>query len=83
MSMFEQEIQHPDPIVSETAVLLQQFTDQLHAGQMTEDEYKQLVGDLLDMQRIDQLTTDIWQKNEIAKAFQRLYQIVSTMVSFI
>lgn len=80
---FYQQMQHPDPVVGEAAALLQQFTDQLNAGELSEQEYQQLAYDVLDMQRIDQLAIDLNRKVEIARAFQQLMQIAGIIGKFI
>lgn len=83
MRPFETQTQHPEPVVAETAVLLQQFTEQFQAGELTEAEYKQLTYDLLDMQRIADLAIDLNRKSEIAKAFQQLLQIAGVIGNFL
>lgn len=74
-------IGHADPIVSETAELLKQFTEQLQNDEMTKDEFAELARNLLDMKRVDELTNDIERKVEIAKAFGMLWNIVTTFGS--
>jgi hypothetical protein len=83
MKPFEIQTQHPDPMVAEAALLLQQFAEQLEAGEMTNEEYKQLTYDLLDMQHIDKLAMELNRKVEIAKAFQQLLQIAGLIGKFI
>ena len=80
---FYDQMQHPDPVVAEAAAMLQDFTDQLNAGQMTEQEYRQLTYDVLDMQRIDELAIDLNRKVAIQRAFQQLVQIAGIIGKFI
>ena len=83
MSYFDAQMQHPDPVVQDAAGLLEQFTQQLQAGEMTEVEYKELTYDLLDMQRIDEMALDLQRKTQIAQAFQQLLQIAGVLGKFI
>ena len=83
MKPFDTQMLHADPLVADTAAMLQEFTEQLEAGEMTEQEYKQLTYDLLDMQRIEELAMDLNRKSEIAKAFQQLLQIAGVIGKFI
>jgi hypothetical protein len=82
MKPFDVQKTNPDPIIAETATLLQEFTEQFQAGELTEAEYKELALDLVDMQRIDEMMMELNRKVEIAKAFQQFLQIVSVITSF-
>lgn len=83
MKYFDAVLTHPDHLVSETATLLQEFTQQLESGELSEAEYKELACDLLDMQRIDEMALNLGRKTEIARAFQQLMQIIKIAGKFI
>ena len=83
MKHFDALLDHSDPLVAETAMLLQDFTQQFENDEMSEAEYKELACDLLDMQRIDEMSLDLAHKTKIAKAFQQLMDIVKVVGKFI
>lgn len=83
MSHFDAQTNHPDPVVAEAATMLQQFSAQLEAGELSETEFKELTYDLLDMQRIDKLALDLQHKADIQKAFQQLLQIAGMIGKFL
>ena len=77
MTYFDGLLQNPDPVIVDAASTLENITAQFQASQLTEEEYRELCLDVLDMQRIDELALDLQRKQDIQKAFQELYQIVS------
>lgn len=78
IAILDEMIGHADPIVSEAAGLLKQFTQQLQDGEMTKEEFVELSRNLLDMKRINELTDDIDRKVAISQAFQLIYNAIST-----
>lgn len=78
IAILDEMIGHTDPIVSEAAGLLKQFTQQLQDGEMTKEEFVELSRNLLDMKRINELTDDIDRKVAISQAFQLIYNAIST-----
>lgn len=83
MNSFQTLIQHEDAVVANAAMLLEQFTKQFQAGELTQDEFKQLADDLLDMQRIEALALDLDRNTKIAEAFQQLARIVGVLAKFV
>ncbi len=83
MNSFQTLIQHEDAVVANAAMLLEQFTKQFQAGELTQDEFKQLADDLLDMQRIEALALDLDRNTKIAEAFQQLARIVGAISKFV
>lgn len=83
MSAFEGILQHPDPVVVDVASMMQKFTEQFQAGEMTAAEYKEVTLDLIDMQHVYDLTDDVHRRSEIAKAFQQIMQIAGIIGKFI
>jgi len=80
---FNSYLNYPDPIVAEAAQQLQQITNSYQQKQMSQQEYDELTNDVLNFQRVIQLTNDVNRQTEVYKIFQQLLQIVMTVKSFV
>ena len=80
---FNSYLNYPDPIVAEAAQQLQQITNSYQQKQMSQQEYDELTNDVLNFQRVIQLTNDVNRQTEGYKIFQQLLQIVMTVKSFV
>lgn len=58
---------------AQSAILL---TEDYEAGNLSRDEYVELMGDITDMQRLDQEVQDFERKRQIAKALDIIRQVV-------
>lgn len=74
---------HKDPIISRVADQLNVLTTQFQNNQLSSEEYKELVSNLLDFKQIANLAIDANKRTEIAKTFQQLFTIAGIIGSFI
>ena len=80
---FNSYVNHPDPVVAETAQQLQKIADAYQQKQMSQQEYDELCADVLNFERVIQLTNDVNRQTEIYQAFQQLLQIVSVIKTLV
>ncbi len=66
-----------DSVISGAAQQIDELNDKLTAGEITRNEFDELMNDLLDINQISKKITDIKRKSEIAAAFEILKQLVS------
>jgi hypothetical protein len=69
-----------DEDVRRTAKVLSELTEAYELKSLSKDEYDELVEDLLDMKKIDDLCDTIEKKAKLEKAFNALSEIISTVV---
>ena len=81
MSLFDKFTSSAESYISDTAKLLESTTVDLHNGNITQDEFKELVGDILDYQKISNVVSDVQRLQEIVSAFQEMTNIVSQLIS--
>ena len=74
-------IQSPDPIIANAATLTNNAVASLKAGQITADEYSELLANILDFTTVVGLTNDMNRQNQIANAFNQIKNIASILTS--
>lgn len=67
--------------VNDTANLLTEMQTQLDAGDITEDEFKELSADLIQSLDVDKLTKCIDNKRTAKETVEAIQQIVSVAIS--
>jgi hypothetical protein len=72
-------LEHEEESIRKTAEVLQELTETLESGTLSKEEYDELVGDLLDMKKIDELADTIERKAIIEKAFNLMTQMLSSV----
>lgn len=53
------------------------------AKEITEEECKELIQDVLDVKRVDELTDDLNLRSDIYKSLKTLYQVTKAVLPFI
>jgi len=81
MSQFDQYISDSDAVISKAGTDLETATNDLSAGSITKDEYKELCGDILDETSLATLITDMIRLQKIYDAFKDLATIVGDISS--
>jgi hypothetical protein len=79
MTYFQDFVHSIDPIVSHSASMLEDVTAQYNAGAITNGEYNELTGDILDYESVAANVSDITRKQVIYDAFQKLISIVGVI----
>ena len=69
-----------DENVRRTATVLSELTESYELKALSKEEYDELVEDLLDMEKIDDLCDTIEKKAKLEKAFIALTGIVSKII---
>jgi len=80
MKDFSEFLKHDEEVVRRVAGVLRELSESLDLKSISKEEYDELVGDLLDMNKIDNLATSIEQKAKLEKAFNALSTIVGSVV---
>jgi len=76
---FEDFLEHEEEIVRRTATVLQELNESYERKALNKDEYQELVNDLMDLGKIDELADSIESKAAIQKAFASLL-IISKII---
>jgi len=80
MSEFQQFTNSEDDIVREASILLQKTTEEFKAGNITEDEYKELCENILDFDRVSANMTDLARKQDLYEIFHELSGIFTVLL---
>jgi len=80
MKDFSEFLKHDDEVVRRVAGVLRELSESLDLKSISQEEYDELVGDLLDMNKIDNFATSIEHKAKLEKAFNALSAIVGSVV---
>lgn len=83
MSSFNDLFNSDDEHIRDAANSLAEIDSQFLNGKLTEAEAKELAADLLDLDRVRELTNDLNRNSEIVKAYETLRMIASTLFSVI
>lgn len=68
---------HKESAVKTVALLLVEAQESLQNKEMSLDEFKEISEDLLELERIDQLSSTLEQKVKIKQAFDAMTKIIS------
>ena len=73
-------INDADVIISEMASEAKQLKSDLDGGHLSQSEYDELMGDLLDLSMIDELANNIERKANVEKAAKLIATIIGTVL---
>ena len=71
-----------DQIISDAAHLTINAMSAFSIKQITEAEYADIMHDILDLKKIDRLTSDMQRQNEIEHAYEEIKSIAETLTTF-
>jgi hypothetical protein len=74
-------VRSSDPVIANTANLTIRTMASFKSGEISATEYKELMANILDLNNIIRLTSDMNRQNEIANAFNQLKDIAGILVS--
>lgn len=69
-----------DMVIKQTAIVIKELTESYESKAISKEEYDELLGDLLDMDQIDDLCDTVEQKAKVEKAFKALISIVGKVI---
>ena len=69
---FTEFLEHDDEIIRRTATVLQELNENYDREALNEEEYQELLNDLMDLGKIDELADSIERKAAIQKVFEQL-----------
>jgi len=69
---FTEFLEHDDEIIRRTATVLQELNESYEREALNEEEYQELLNDLMDLGKIDELADSIERKAAIQKVFEQL-----------
>jgi len=70
-------LEHEDDLVRSTAQKLVKFRSLLKEGELSQNEYNELVEDLLDLRIIEEATDDLERQIKLKRAFDTLKMIAA------
>lgn len=78
--LLEQYKQNSDALISEKAITVETLMAQYNTGELTLDEYNELVNDLLDLDKITKLSNNVRNEIMYKQAFEALFNIAKAII---
>lgn len=80
MKDFSEFLKHDEEVVRRVAGVLKELSESLDLKTISKAEYDELVDDLLDMDKIDNLANSVEQAAKLEQAFKALSGIVGKII---
>lgn len=70
-------------VLEDASAVIDTIRRSYQAKEITEEECKELIQDVLDVKRVDELTDDLNLRSDIYKSLKTLYQVTKAVLPFI
>jgi polyhydroxyalkanoate synthesis regulator phasin len=80
METLQDMLSYPDPIVADTAERILVLQKHVADGDMSTEEYNELMADLVDAQRLNAIAAGLQTQNTINAVFSKLFALASLII---
>jgi hypothetical protein len=79
MTILNNYLRSADPIIKSAANLTINAMSAFQSNQITASEYSEIMENILDLDKVKELTTDMDRENEIVHAFEQIKEIAGML----
>lgn len=79
MTILSNYIRSADPIIANAANLTISAMSAFQSKQITASEYSEIMENILDLKKVEELAADMDRENEIVHAFEQIKEIASAL----